>query len=134
MEQMTIGDVARRTGMRTSAIRYYERLGVLPKASRRGGRRYYDASVLDALAIIRFAKHMGFSLAELRLLLGGQHARPRPERWREIARGRLAELDDVIARAQDVRRLLDETLRHQCPKLVERGQALLGDRVATTAD
>jgi len=131
---MTIGDVGRRTGIRTSAIRYYERLGVLPKASRRGGRRYYDPSVLDALAIIRFAKYMGFSLAELRLLLGGQQARPRPERWREIARGRLAELDVVIARAQDVRRLLDETLRHQCPKLVERGQALLGESVATTAD
>jgi len=124
---MTIGDVARRTGMRTSALRYYERLGVLPMASRRGGRRYYDASVLDALAIIRFAKHMGFSLAELRLLLGGQQARPRPEHWRELARGRLAELDDVIARAQEVRRLLDETLSHQCPKLVERGQALLGE-------
>ena len=133
MEQMTIGEVARRAGLRTSAIRYYERLGVLPEASRRGGRRYYDDAVLDALAIVRFAKHIGFTLDELRLLLGGQHGRPRPERWRELAHTRLAEVDALIARAEDVRRLLEETLRHRCPKLVERGNALLNSESSASA-
>jgi MerR family transcriptional regulator, redox-sensitive transcriptional activator SoxR len=123
--EMTIGEVARRSGMSPSAIRYYERLGVLPQPDRTGGRRRYDAAVLEALAIIRFAKHLGFGLAETRVLLSEHDHRPRPERWRESAERRLAEIDALVADAQRMRGLLEETLRHKCPKLAERGDALL---------
>lgn len=122
---MTIGEVARRSGVSPSAIRYYERLGVLPQPERTGGRRRYTVAVLEALAIIRFAKHLGFGLAETRVLLSEQDRRPRPERWRESAARRLAEIDVLIADAQRIRTMLEETLRHACPKLVERGDALL---------
>jgi DNA-binding transcriptional MerR regulator len=123
-DAMTIGDVARRSGVPASTIRYYERLGVLPPARRRGGKRRYDVTVLDALAIIRFATHVGLTLAETRELLGGRAARPKPERWREVARRRLGELDALIDHAQRLRAVLHDTLRHECPKLVERGKSL----------
>ena len=50
---MTIGEVAKRSGLQTSAIRYYERAGLLPKPARLGGQRRYDRSILRALAVLR---------------------------------------------------------------------------------
>ena len=128
--EMTIGEVARRAGVSPSAIRYYERLGVLPQPERVGGRRRYNPAVLDALAVVRFAKHLGFGLAETRLLLSDQDHRPRPARWRESAERRLAEIDALVADAERIRLLLKETLRHKCPKLAERGEALLATEQA----
>src|SRR5262249_35467856 len=62
MPAMSIGEVAHRMGLRPSAIRYYERLGLIAKAPRVGGRRQYDEHVLERLAMVRFAKHVGFSV------------------------------------------------------------------------
>jgi MerR family transcriptional regulator, redox-sensitive transcriptional activator SoxR len=121
---MTIGDVARRSGLRPSAIRYYEALGLLPKPPRAGGRRRYDDDVLKRLAMVRFAKHVGFSMAEVKLLLDGVHGRPPTERWRKLARAKAKEVAEFIAHATAVQTMLLDTLTHQCPKLVERGDAL----------
>src|SRR5258708_26652994 len=66
MAGMSIGEVARKMGLRSSAIRYYERLGLIPKAPRVSGRRRYDDRVLERLAMVRFAKHVGFSVAEIK--------------------------------------------------------------------
>ena len=76
MAGMSIGEVARKMGLRSSAIRYYERLGLLPKAPRVSGRRRYDERVLERLAMVRFAKHVGFSVAEIKVLLSGVEGRP----------------------------------------------------------
>jgi DNA-binding transcriptional MerR regulator len=78
MPGMSIGEVARKMGLRSSAIRYYERLGLIPKAPRLGGRRRYDDRVLERLAMVRFAKHVGFSIAEIKVLLAGVDRRRRP--------------------------------------------------------
>ena len=80
MPGMSIGEVARRMGLRPSAIRYYERLGLIAKAPRVSGRRQYDDHVLERLAMVRFAKHVGFSVAEIKVLLGGVQGRPPTER------------------------------------------------------
>ena len=125
MAGMSIGEVARKVGLRPSAIRYYEKLGLLPAASRVNGRRRYDHRVLDQLAIVRFARHLGFNIAEVKLLLKDVHERPPPERWRALARQKAAQLGEIIAQAGRAHSLLHETLGHQCPKLVERGRALL---------
>src|SRR5262245_51747656 len=85
MPGMSIGEVARRMGLRPSAIRYYERLGLIPKAPRLSGRRRYDERVLERLAMVRFAQHVGFSIAEIKVLLGGVEGRPPTERWRKLA-------------------------------------------------
>src|SRR5262249_38975355 len=123
MAGMSIGEVARKMGLRSSAIRYYERLGLLPKAARVSGRRQYDDRVLERLAMVRFAKHVGFSVAELKVLLGGVEGRPPTERWRKLAE-KVAQVDQFVAQARSIRKLLSETLDFQCPKLVERGRAL----------
>ncbi len=124
MDGLSIGEVAERSGVATTAIRYYEQIGLLPAPRRTGGRRRYDAAVLDALAIVRFARHLGFSLTEVRWLLDGRLERPQPERWRELGRRRRAELEALLADAARLQRLLDEALAHRCPRLVERGRAL----------
>jgi DNA-binding transcriptional MerR regulator len=85
MAGMSIGEVARKMGLRSSAIRYYERLGLIPKAPRVSGRRRYDERVLERLAMVRFAKHVGFSVAEIKVLLSGVEGPRRPSvgaNWR----------------------------------------------------
>jgi len=89
---MSIGEVARKMGLRSSAIRYYEKLGLIPKAPRLSGRRRYDERALERLAMVRFAKHVGFSIAEIKVLLRGVDGRPPPERWRKLAAEKVAQV------------------------------------------
>src|SRR5262249_46526836 len=124
MPDLSIGEIARRAGVRPSAIRYYEKIGLLPKIARVNGRRCYDESTLERLAIVRFAKRAGFSIAELRILLKDTSQRPLPERWRELAHEKLTQLETLIAEATLVRQTLLETLEQKCPKLAERGRSL----------
>ena len=115
---MTIGEVAARTGLATSAIRYYERVGLLEPAERVNGRRRYQADVLVALGIMNLAKSAGFSLDEVRELFDGFSDDTSPsDRWKAMARSKLAELDDLIDRADGMRRLLREGLGCECLRL-----------------
>jgi DNA-binding transcriptional MerR regulator len=109
---MSIGEVARRAGVRPSAIRYYEKLGVLPRPVRVSGPRRYDDRVVERLAMVRFARHVGLSMAEIGRLLAGVPGRPPTHRWRRIARARVAEVEGAITRARAVRKLLQQTLDH----------------------
>src|SRR5215468_7082913 len=131
MPDLSIGEIARSAGIPTSTIRYYERIGLLPKPPRAGGRRRYDESILERLAMVRFAKQVGFSVAEIRILLSGAPGRPPPERWRKLAHEKLAQVDRLIGEASAVRQLLLDTLDRKCPKLVERGRAIAHAIVST---
>jgi len=55
MTQLSIGAIAIEAGLRTSTIRYYEKMGLLPKPLRRNGRRSYDRAILERLAVVQFA-------------------------------------------------------------------------------
>lgn len=68
--ELTIGQVARSAGVATSAIRYYESIGLLPEPERESGQRRYDASVLGKLAFIGVAQSAGFKLEEIGELVG----------------------------------------------------------------
>ena len=68
MPQMTISQAAKRLGLRSSAVRYYEEIGILPAAHRLNGQRRYDEKVLYRLAVIQHAQRAGFSLTEIRQL------------------------------------------------------------------
>jgi MerR family redox-sensitive transcriptional activator SoxR len=103
--RLAIGEVASRAGMSTSRIRYYESRGLLPEPERVAGRRRYTDDVLRRLTIIDAAQRAGFTLEEIRDLLGSRD-RPAHERLRQLAVLKLPELDDLIARARTVRRLL----------------------------
>jgi DNA-binding transcriptional MerR regulator len=91
--------------MTTSRIRYYEGRGVLPEPERAAGQRRYTEDVFRRLAIIDAAQRVGFTLEEIRDLLGSRD-QPAHERLRQLAVSKLPELDDLIARATSVRRVL----------------------------
>lgn len=114
-EGLAIGEVARRAGVNASAIRYYERVGLLAEPGRVKGRRRYGPEVLDLLAVIRVAQRAGFTIAETRILMNGFSAEDPPsERWRVLAREKLAEMEALIDRAQAIKRLLERGLRCEC--------------------
>lgn len=112
---LSIGEVARRAGVRTSTLRYYETAGLIPPPHRAGGRRQYEPGVLHRLAVIRVAQQAGFTIAELRILLHGfgDAVRP-PERWRRLAERKLVEVDALIQRARGMRHLLRRGLACGC--------------------
>ena len=101
---MTIGEVAKRTGLRTSAIRFYERAGLLPVPVRASGQRRYDASILDRIAVLERAKACGFTLTEIDALFhdGGTHSM----KWRRLAEKKITELNAAFERIQAMRELL----------------------------
>ncbi|MBA3451402.1 MAG: MerR family transcriptional regulator [Chloroflexia bacterium] len=115
MAMLTIGEVARRAGVRPSALRYYEEVGVLPAAARHGGQRRYDEAVLARLAVVHLARDAGFTVAEMRALVEGfADAGIASERWRELASRKLTEIEALISRAENMKRLLQESLRCGC--------------------
>lgn len=119
-DSLTIGELARQSGVPASTIRYYERRGLLPAPERSGGWRRYEPSALDLLAAIGVAKAAGFSLVEVERLFRGFDAGTSPsERWAKLAEDKLAELDAQSARIDAMRSLLREGLRCGCLSLEE---------------
>ena len=108
---LTIGELARRTGVAASALRYYEELGLLPAPARVSGQRRYPESTARVVGAILLYSDAGFTLAEQKALIAS-HQGPSGE-WRRLARRKLAELDEQIARAQAARDAIRHGLR--CP-------------------
>ena len=110
-EWLAIGEVAAMVGLQTSTLRYYESIGLLPRAQRVSGKRRYTTAILPLLAIIQMAKEASFSLPEIQTLL---HTRNQGEalsqRWQTLATAKISELDAVINRAQEMKALLEEAL------------------------
>src|SRR3954453_22330632 len=99
--ERTISEVARQAGVRPSAIRYYESVGLLPPPARVNGRRRYDADVLQRLAVIGWAQRMGFTIAEIGTFLHGFSAdTPAWARWQALATGKLPEINALIEQAE----------------------------------
>ena len=106
-----IGELARRTGVATSALRYYERVGLLSPAERAGGKRHYTASSAERVALIRLYQDAGFTLGEIaRMLAAGSQGR---RGWGDLAERKVAELDARIADAQQAKNLIQHAL--ECP-------------------
>ncbi|HEX3735957.1 MAG TPA: MerR family transcriptional regulator [Solirubrobacterales bacterium] len=101
---LSIGEVAKRAGVGISAIRFYERRGVLPQAERVGGRRRFGTDTVRRLGIIDIAKQAGFSLDEIRVLLDSiDQGAPAHEQLQALATHKLGEVDALIDRAQAMR-------------------------------
>ncbi|HUA06520.1 MAG TPA: MerR family transcriptional regulator [Solirubrobacteraceae bacterium] len=114
--RLAIGDVAARAGMTASRIRYYETRGLLPEPERAAGKRRYGEEVFRRLEIIDAAQRVGFTLEEIRDLLGSRDELAH-ERLRQLALLKLPELDDLIARAISVRRVLKICSRCECDSI-----------------
>jgi MerR family transcriptional regulator, redox-sensitive transcriptional activator SoxR len=104
---LTIGQLAQEAGIAVSAIRYYERQGLLPEPERVSGQRRYTADAVRRLGIIEAAKQAGFSLAEVKTLLDAtDQGAPAHEPLKALAQRKLPEVDALIERAQAMRELL----------------------------
>ncbi|WP_341677916.1 helix-turn-helix domain-containing protein [Niveibacterium sp. SC-1] len=107
---MDISEVARRSGVAASALRHYERMGLIRSLAREGGRRRFAPTVLDQLSLIALGQAAGFSLDEIRRMFT-------PEGETNIDRAMLAakadEIDQVVKRL----RAMSRGLRHAavCP-------------------
>src|SRR5258708_38680606 len=125
MGNMTSGEVGRRGGLQASAIRYYEKIGLLPKTQRIGGQRRYETGVLNYLAVIDMAKRAGFRMDEIRHLFHGfGKGTPAFRRWRLLAKRKITEMDDLIARAKKMKLLLQKADRCKCLDLEDCGKAM----------
>jgi DNA-binding transcriptional MerR regulator len=109
-QQLTIGELARRTGVATSALRYWEELGVMPVPARVSGERRYPPSAVHDVGTILLLRDVGFSLRELKTFIA---SRPPADGWRQLAQRKLAELDAHIAKARAAREAIEHGLR--CP-------------------
>jgi MerR family redox-sensitive transcriptional activator SoxR len=104
---LTIGQVANRVGLKTSAIRYYERVGVLPPAAREHGHRRYTTETVRRLEVLEIAKRAGFTLDEARVLLATRDdGTPAHAQLRELAQRKLPEVRELIERAEAMHRWL----------------------------
>jgi MerR family redox-sensitive transcriptional activator SoxR len=115
---LSIGDIAHLAGVRPSRIRYYESIGILPLPERVSGKRRYRPDVLRRLTVVTAAQRIGFTLDEIRELLGPGR-RPAHERLRTLAIHKLPEIAELIERATTIRQLLITCAECQCDSLNE---------------
>jgi len=126
MAHLTISQVAKQAGLRPSAIRYYEQIGILPRAARAGGQRRYDNTVLYRLALVQQSRQMGFTLDEIhRLFFGFRSNTPISERWKKLSQRKLAELESLAAQVKTMQDLLrGMATRCSCDALDQCGKAI----------
>jgi MerR family redox-sensitive transcriptional activator SoxR len=96
---LTIGEIARRAGLATSALRYYERQGLVSATRTSGGQRRYRRNMLRRLAFIRAAQNVGLSLGEIRTALETLPAQRTPTTadWARLSDSWRRRLDEQIA-------------------------------------
>jgi MerR family redox-sensitive transcriptional activator SoxR len=115
---LSIGEVASKAGVSVSAIRFYERRGLLPEPERVGGQRRYTDAVIQRLGIIDAAKQAGFSLAEVGVLLASTDlGAPAHQQLRALASRKLPEVDALIERAENMRDWLRFATKCGCDTL-----------------
>jgi DNA-binding transcriptional MerR regulator len=115
---MKIGQLAAHAGLAPSAIRYYEKLGLLPPAERTGGQRRYSSAALDRVLLIRFASEMDFTLAEIKLFLNGfREGTPVSLRWQKLTTRKIAELRQRLAFTRHLLTFLELLQKCRCVDL-----------------
>lgn len=122
---MSISEVAEQSGLRPSAIRYYEQRGILPLPQRVSGKRRYDRTVLHRLIMVQRAREIGFTLDEIKeLFFGFREGTPPSVRWEKLRKRKLVELDAMLERVQSMRSLLNQQGKCQCAALEECGKKI----------
>jgi MerR family redox-sensitive transcriptional activator SoxR len=115
---MKIGELARRSGLNPSAIRYYETLALLPAPHRSGGQRRYSSDAVFRVLLIRFASDTGFTLGEIRLFLSGlRNDAPVGPQWKKLACRKIRDVEESIQRSRRLKALLEHLLDCRCASL-----------------
>jgi MerR family transcriptional regulator, redox-sensitive transcriptional activator SoxR len=131
-EQLTIGQIAFEAGVRTSAIRYYESIGLLPEPERLSGQRRYSSEVLGRLSFIAVGRSAGLSLSEIGALLEESESEEASQRLQELARSKLPDVEALISRGEKMKAWLEAASDCRCPSLEI--CALFGDRARAALD
>jgi MerR family transcriptional regulator, redox-sensitive transcriptional activator SoxR len=106
--ELTIGEVARRAGVATSLIRYYERIGLLPEPDRLHGQRRYGTDMLGKLGFIGVAQSAGFKLAEIKVLIDGvDSADGMGDQMRSLSTRKLDEVEALLERTMAMKGWLE---------------------------
>ena len=129
---LTIGALSERTGVRPSALRYYEAEGLIASQRSGGGQRRYHRDVLRRVSFIRVAQKVGLSLDEIRQALSSlpEQRTPTREDWSELSRAWRPRLDEQIALLERLRDRLDGCIGCGCLSLQTCRLANPGDRAA----
>lgn len=128
-EQLTIGELASRTGVATSALRYWEELGLLPPPARVSGQRRYPPTAVGLVGVILALQNVGFTLREVKAFIASRSLTD--DSWRELYQRKLTELDQRIAQALAARAAIAHGLAcpHndivECPNFTSGVEALL---------
>jgi MerR family transcriptional regulator, redox-sensitive transcriptional activator SoxR len=123
---LTISEVARQVGLRPSAIRYYEEIGVLPRPQRVSGQHRYDDAALYRLATLQRARQIGFTPDEIRkLFFGFRNGTPPSERWKKLSQQKLSELAQLVHSIKVIQLALQNQGKCGCASLEECGKGLL---------
>lgn len=123
---MTISELAKQVGVKPSAIRYYEDIGVLRRPERASGHRRYDETAAYRLAVVVRARQLGFTLEEIReLFFGFRPKATASERWKKLTVRKLAELETQIARIRAMQEVLQRLNGCSCNVLERCGRGML---------
>lgn len=130
---LTIGEVATRAGVATSALRFYEREGLIESERTEGGQRRYSADVLRRVAFIRVAQRVGLSLGDVRGALTSLPDARTPTRrdWSRLSKRWKPILDERIALLQGLRDQLDSCIGCGCLSIDTCALHNLGDKAAS---
>jgi MerR family redox-sensitive transcriptional activator SoxR len=135
MAGWTISDISQRVGLNSSAIRYYERIGLVPPPRRESGQRRYASSDVDLLTVIRRARQLGFTVREVRQLCTSASDCGPSKGWSTVSNAKLAELDRKIV---EIRSLKDQltgiVMKCKCRSLEECGRRMQQSRDQTAID
>lgn len=111
MAEISISQVTQETGVRASTLRYYEEIGLVRPTRRVGGRRQYDASVLQRLALIHTGQQAGFRLAEVGVLLNTVlDAEAGGTGWLALVQRKVNEMEAMLRHIERMKRLLEEMM------------------------
>jgi MerR family redox-sensitive transcriptional activator SoxR len=130
---LTIGALAERSGVATSALRFYEREGLIQSSRSAGGQRRYEREVLRRVSFIRIAQQLDVSLDEIRAALASlpDNRTPTKADWERLARSWRTRLDQRIATLERLRDNLGDCIGCGCLSLKACSLYNAGDRAAT---
>ena len=114
---LTISKLAAAGGVNASAVRYYERRGLMPEPERVGGQRRYSPDAIARLRTIRAAQQAGLSLEEIAQLLVGADDGESAEVLRDLAERKLPEVEALIERAEAMKGWLELAAECRCSSL-----------------
>jgi MerR family transcriptional regulator, redox-sensitive transcriptional activator SoxR len=117
--RVTIGDLARRAGVATSALRYYEQLGLISSERTTGGQRRYERAMLRRVAFVRAAQTVGLSLEEVRAALARlpDERTPTKTDWNKVSVTWIRRIDERIAELERLRETLNSCVGCGCLSL-----------------